>query len=340
MKRSGDVTASAIILFCGSGLMILMAVLMVLAFTTTPLPPEQRVVEFMMPIVYALMAAWGIATGVGILQLRPWARISTIVMSSAAIFFTVCGALGMMMVPLLLQQEPGVSAAAVKVVVFVALVVLLIPLAIAIWWLVLFTRKRVQLEFATRGAAGIASATPSAGIAADFAPTFAVAPSTPQTPTSIRVIAIIEVATAPFGLVTLPFLIRMHAPTLILGVFVRGWIVPVFLFGLITAQIIFSVAILRRRYWGVNGLMGYALFGLLNTFLFYVSPSRAAYEAAVVRNFAMQPNMSADSMLRFQHWFLGVVFAFTAATMVAGLYFLFTRRKAYRLACEAGRAAR
>ena len=35
MKRSGDVTASAIILFCGSGLIILMAVLMVLAFTTT-----------------------------------------------------------------------------------------------------------------------------------------------------------------------------------------------------------------------------------------------------------------------------------------------------------------
>jgi len=340
MKRSGDVTASAIILFCGSALMVLMAVGMIVGAAVTPLPPEQRAVEFIMPIFYALLAAWGIATGVGILQLRPWARISMIVMSSMAVFFSVCGALGMMAARMVLKQQPNMPAGATTIVLFVALIMMAVPLAIAIWWLVLFTRARVRVEFATRGAAVVSSVSPSSAIATGFAPTFAAVPSAPQTPTSIRVIAIIEVATAPFGLVTLPFLIRMHAPTLIVGVLVRGSIVPVFLFGLITAQIIFSVAILRRRYWGVNGLMGYALFGLLNTFLFYVSPSRAAYEAAVVRNFAMQPNMSADSMLRFQHWFLGVVFAFTAATMVAGLYFLFTRRKAYRLACEAGRAAR
>ena len=335
MKRSGDVTAAAIVLFFGSGLMVLMAVVVIVGAAVTPLPAEQRAVEFMMPIFYTFFAAWGIATGVGILQLRPWARISIIVMSGVAVFFAVCGALGIMMVPLLLQQEPSVPVAAIKVVVLVGLIMLAVPLAIAIWWLVLFTRARVRVEFATRSAAVVSSAIPGTTIAPDLTPAFATAPSTPQIPTSIRVIAIIEVATAPFGLLTLPFLIRMQAPTLIVGVFVHGWIVPVFLVGLITAQIIFSIATLRRRYWGVNGLMGYALFGLLNTLLFYVSPSRAAYEAAVVRNFAMPPNMSADSTLHFQHWFLGVVFAFTAAMMIAGLYFLFTRRKAYRAACEA-----
>lgn len=59
MKRSGDVTASAIVLFCGSVLMILMAVGMIAGAAVTPLPPDQRAVEFMVPIFYALMAAWG-----------------------------------------------------------------------------------------------------------------------------------------------------------------------------------------------------------------------------------------------------------------------------------------
>lgn len=331
MKRSGDVTASAIILFFGSGLMALMAVGMIVGAAMTPLPPEQRAVEFMVSIFYGLLAAWGIATGVSILQLRPWARISMIVMSAVAVFFAICGGIGVMLVPMLLRGQPDVPAAAARMVVLIGVAVMIVPLAIAIWWLVLFTRARVRMEFATRGGATVSGTNMGAAIA----PAIAAASSTPQIPTSIRVIAIIEVATAPFGFVTLPFLIRMHAPTLILGVFVRGWIVPVFLFVLLAAQIIFSIAILRRRYWGFNGLMGYALFGLLNTLLFYVSSSRAAYEAVVIRNFAMQPNMSMDSMLRFQHWFLGVVFAFTAATMIVGIYFLFTRRRAFRAACDA-----
>ena len=341
MKRSGDVTASAIILFVGSGLMVLMAVVIIVSAAVTPLPAEQRAVEFMMPIFYTLLAAWGIATGVGVLRLRPWARISMIVMSSVAIFVTVCGALGIMMVPLLLQQEPGVPVAAIKVVVLVGLIMMAVPLAIAIWWLILFTRKRVQLEFATRGASVVSSAvpggTPAPDPASGFAPASASAPSAPQIPISIRVIAIIEVATAPFGLVTLPIIIRMHAPVLIVGVLVHGWIVSTFLLAMIAAQMFFSIAILRRNKWGVDGLIGYALFGLLNTLLFYVSRSRAAYEAATVHNVTMPPNMSVDSMLRFQHWFLGVVFGFTAAMMIAGLYFLFTRRKAFRAACEAPR---
>ena len=335
MKRSGDVTASAIILFCGSGLIILMAVLMVLAFTTTPLPPEQRAVEVMMPIVYALIAAWGIATGVGILQLRPWARISTIVMSSAAIFFTVCGALGMMMVPLLLQQEPGVSAAAVKVVVFVGLIIMAVPLAIAIWWVILFTRKRVQLEFATRGATGIASTTPGAGIAADFAPTFAVAPSTPQTPISIRVIAIFMLVTAPGALLSLPLAIRAHLPTIILGVWMTGWTTPAYLVISVAIQIVLSVAILRRRFRALDGLIAYLLFATLNALLFFISPARSAFFDAITRAQSTTPGVDPELMGRFMKMVMPIIMGFSILLFALALYFLFTRRKAYRAACAA-----
>ena len=335
MKRSGDVTASAIILFCGSGLIILMAVLMVLAFTTTPLPPEQRAVEVMMPIVYALIAAWGIATGVGILQLRPWARISTIVMSSAAIFFTVCGALGMMMVPLLLQQEPGVSAAAVKVVVFVGLIIMAVPLAIAIWWVILFTRKRVQLEFATRGATGIASTTPGAGIAADFAPTFAVAPSTPQTPISIRVIAIFMLVTAPGALLSLPLAIRAHLPTIILGVWMTGWTTPAYLVISVAIQIVLSVAILRRRFRALDGLIAYLLFATLNALLFFISPARSAFFDAITRAQSTTPGVDPELMGRFMKMVMPIIMGFSILLLALALYFLFTRRKAYRAACAA-----
>src|SRR5487761_151893 len=169
MKRSGDVTASAIILFFGSGLITLVALLMLLGASASPLPPEQRVVLWVMPILYVLVTAWGIATGVGILPLRPWAWVSVIVMSGVTIFFGFFGAVVLMFVPSLLKDQPDVPAASVKIIVFVGLVMVLIPIAIAIWWLVLFTRARVRLQFAKRGAALIAPATPEIANPSDLA---------------------------------------------------------------------------------------------------------------------------------------------------------------------------
>ena len=339
MKRSGDVTAAAIVLFFGSALMILMAVVMIVGAAVTPLPPEQRVVQFVLPIFYALLAAWGIATGVGVLQLRPWARISIIVMSGVAVLFAVCGALGIMMVPLLLQQEPGVPVAATKVVVLVGLIMMVVPLAIAIWWLILFTRKRVRLEFATRGAAAVLSATPSTAIAMGFAPPFAAAPSATDIPISIRVIAILFLVFGGFALLSTPLAIRLRIPTLMLGILIQGRSAWVSGAVFVLVQIGLCIAVLKRRAWGLDGLIAFTLIGVVNSVLFVISPSRRLLFDTIMQKEKLLPDVDANAISSFMNSVLPISMGFGVLLSAVVLYFLFTRRKAYRLACEARRAA-
>ncbi|HEV2287420.1 MAG TPA: hypothetical protein VGR81_00545 [Candidatus Acidoferrales bacterium] len=161
MKRSGAVTAAAVVMFIGSALLLLMTAVMLLgglvAQFSAQLPQEQRGLEIMVAAMYALGMIWGVATGIGVLQLRPWARISAIVMSVLAIGFSCMGILGAAIVPRIMESQPNVPAQFVELGVIIAVVGMLIPLGIAIWWLILFTRKRVILEFSTRGAAPLAS---------------------------------------------------------------------------------------------------------------------------------------------------------------------------------------
>lgn len=339
MKRSGDVTAAAIVLFFGSGLIILMAVVMIVGAAMTPLPPEQRAVEFMMPIFYTLLAAWGIATGVGVLQLRPWARISIIVMSGMAVFSSVCGALGIMMVPVLLQQEPGVPVAAIKVVMFVGLIMAAVPLAIAIWWLILFTRKRVQLEFAARGAAAIPSVVPGATPALDAAPTFvpafATAPSTPQIPISIRVIAMLFLVFGGFTLLSLPFAIRLRLPTLMLGILVQGRSAWVYGGIFMLAQTGLCIAVLKRRAWALDGLVAFTLLGVANSILFAISPSRKVLFDTIMQREKFPPGMDVSAMASFMNSVLPISMGIGVLLWAVVLYFLFTRREAFRAACKA-----
>ena len=336
MKRSGDLTASAIILFFGSGLMVLMAVVIIAGAAVTPLPPEQRAMQFMIPIFYALMAGWGIATGIGVLQLRPWARISIIAMSAMTILFAVCGGIGLVLVPIVLRQEPNVPTGAIRVVVFVGLIVLAVPLAIAIWWLVLFTRARVRVEFATRGAVVLASATPSAAIATGFAPTFAAAPGTTETPISIRVIALFILITAPCALMSLPLALRGHLPTVIMGFLVTGWATPAYLVVSVIVQIALSVALLLKRFRAIDGLIAYLLFAVLNGLSFLVSPAQKTFVDALIKAQSSAQGMNFEVLRRFTDTLMPAIMGVSVLLFAVALYFLLTRRKAFRAACEAG----
>lgn len=327
MKRSGDVTAAAIVLFFGSGLMVLMAVVVIVGAAVTPLPTEQRAVEFMMPIFYTFFAAWGIATGVGILQLRPWARISIIVMSAMAMVLAVCGGVGLIFVPLLLRQIPDAPSTAIKMIVFVGIGVLLIPLAIAIWWLVLFTRKRVVLEFAIQRAAHPLGEMSSAPLAS-FAPPLS------ATATSVRVIAIMILAIAPFSFFSVVNLMFSQFSTIfILGVVLTGpaWVYVLLLF---VAQVSLPIATLRSKRWGLDGLAAYLIFTVVNALLFMVSPGKQKFVEAVVRARGLRNGISFATMTSAMNIFLTYVMCVSALLGGVALYFVFTRRKAFREACE------
>jgi hypothetical protein len=355
MKRSGGVTAAAIVLFLGSGLLLLFMLLSflggLLMSSQLQLPPEARYGQLTGLVFYFVFAAWGIATGVGILQLRPWARISILVMSGVAICFCAFGALGLSLVSVISRQTPDLPPAAFTVVIGVGVAMLLVPVAIAIWWLVLFTRKRVIAEFLTRGTAPLAVAAASfEAIPATAVPQPAAAPagisvaslpaaSTPQIPLSVRVIAIFLIVGAAFTLVNLPFMTRLHVPNFILGILVYRWSAwGLFLcFAILNAGL--GAAALLKRSWAVDALIALSSFNVVNTLLLWVSPARGEYIDAVMRQETaglqtLPPGVNPDAISSFVRAIFPIVLGAGLVFAVVILYFLITRRKAYRQACR------
>lgn len=352
MKRSGDVTAAAIILFVGSVLLLLMAAVAVLgllvgarsaAAGSTPLP--QNAFAIFAVIVYVVPAGWGIATGVGILQLRPWARISMIVMSIFAIFGCVCGAIGILAAQTVLKGDPQMPPEAVRMILVMSSIIFLIPLGIAIWWLALFTRKRVIAEFATRGVAPSAIMQRNAPL--EIAPggtstesesaavPFVAAQANPGIPLSIRIITIFFLLGSAMGLLSLELVVRMHMPSLVLGFLVEGRSAWTFFAAFAVVQLVICIAVLKKRAWALDGLIAVSIFSALNVVLMAISPSRNVFFDKMIQAESLLQTMNADAMRDF----MGVIFPLSAAvgavlTLVM-LYFLFTRRAAFRAACAA-----
>src|SRR5215472_18074603 len=100
MNRSVGVTVIAIVVLIGSALVLgvgALAIIGVVAGSTGP-PPNNfpgspmffRTFILMVPLIYILPAIWGIVTGVGLLQLKNWGRISIIVFSVLLLLVGVC----------------------------------------------------------------------------------------------------------------------------------------------------------------------------------------------------------------------------------------------------------
>jgi hypothetical protein len=138
MKRSGDVTAAAMVLLTGTGFLFLLWMI-------------AAIHSFEISLLLGLPAIWGIATGIGILKLRSWARGSMVTLSITVIFLASLVALAGTLGPLLARNQPHTLASSVATVAEGMLVGVPVPFGVAVWWLVLFTRKRVATEFASRG---------------------------------------------------------------------------------------------------------------------------------------------------------------------------------------------
>jgi hypothetical protein len=350
MKRSGGVTAAAIVLILGSALLILFmgfSGLSLLLPQPSRINPSMQFASVAFGIgIYAVFAAWGIVTAAGILRLRNWARISILVMAGFSIACILFSAVMIMVVAPMMPQMPEMRSGIGAIVVAMFLV-MAIPLGISIWWLVLFLRKSVRLQFAggevgpiaesvatfgasttdgvpASGATDINQVQPRAGMSL---------PATKTIPTSIIVIAVFLLIGAGFTGLTVPMAIQWHIPFLLMGVLVSGGGVLVMVATMGALELILGIGLLRRRSWSLDGTVAFGVFGILNCLLFLVSPARAEYFRIALASYPSPPGAPPDMFLNLMHFVvlgsmgLGVVFN------LVGLYFLVTRRKAFREAC-------
>ena len=338
MKRSGGVTAAAIVLFIGSGLLVLMAALMVVGSFVVQSAKEPN--PFGPAIFYVeagfllALAGWGIATAVGILRLRSWARISILVMSGLAAGMMLLSSLGMLLVVPMMKQDPNMPSGAIVFVMVFELILLAIPLAICIWWLILFSLKSVRMQFATGTQSALLQPAAAGGMPVVAMPE-APASSARKIPVSIIVIAVFLLVGALFAGFSVPLTVRMHVPILLLGVLITG------AKGLAAAIVIaalllfLGIALLRRKPWSLDVTIAYAIFATLNALLFLVSSSRDAYFKIVISYYQVPPGLQPDFFPDTMRTIVTGSMALGILANLVALYFLWTRRGAYRAACGA-----
>jgi len=295
-NRSVGVTAIAILALVGSALLMGMAALVAFAMFALPtsvpndpnIPPIFfKTIRFVVPLVYGLPAVWGIVTSIGLIRLRNWARISTIVFS---VLLMVFGGFGMLMSVTFSLMPPPASGVDPKMLFYMGVgtaVFSLGQIGIGIWWLIFFTRKQVKAQFVpTITTYVVQMQHPGMSYPASMPPPMAAnpAPNPSGRPLSITIIAWFLLAGCAF----VPINLLLHSPAILFTTILTGWKATLCLLAFAGLNIYLGTALLRMKPAGRLMGIGYFTFAFLNSAIFFVAPGRSA---RLTRFLALQQSM-------------------------------------------------
>ncbi len=271
MKRSASVTASAIIVFVGSSLMLfaVVATMFALALAGSELqPPAIRYLVLIVVVIEIGFAAWGFASGVGLLRLREWARISMLVFSGILLFLSLPGIVGIFIIPNATPPnttDPELFRQMMLATrIFMAILYGLL-ISTAAFWLYFFNTRSVRDQFKRIGS--------GPGIIAQDTPASQRFRSRPH---SISIIAWYLVITGLF----FPVSLVLHFPVQILSFVIKGTAAGLVFIFMGILQIVIGTTLLKLRKWSrVLAICYFAFFAANSLTIVIVPGARARYQA-------------------------------------------------------------
>jgi hypothetical protein len=314
-KRSASVTAAAVVAIL-SGLFLLLccsaailAVLLVkLPGNTTELPPFARSAMLAGQGFMVCLSLFGVATGIGLIYLRKWARISILIWGSMSVFFGVIGIPFAFLMPL--SQTPNAPELLVESMPLfrgILLVIYGVPLLIGIWWLILFNRKSVKTQFAVQGG-----------------PDDQGLPPKPACPLPIAVLAWFYISLV-LNLLLLPWL-PSHAPLFVFGYVLPGSAGKIVLILTSLAYLLVGVGLLKLKPWSYSLTIGLQLFWLASGIVTALNHSYVAVMDAYMKDVQASFHLpeTQSSLFGFaQHfgWMMAVGLILAAAILGLLVYY-------------------
>jgi hypothetical protein len=193
-----DIVGSLFLLLCCSAAFFIF-LLAKLPGPASEFPPAMRYMMLGMQGLMICLSLFGVATGIGLIYLRKWVRISILIWGGLSVFFGIVGMPFAFLLPLSPgSNAPELPAAGMTAVRSILLLVYAVPFAIGVWWLILFNRKSIKAQFAGQGESS------DQGL-----------PRKPACPLPIAVLAWFYV-TSVLNLLFLP-LLSFHVPLFVFG---------------------------------------------------------------------------------------------------------------------------
>jgi hypothetical protein len=319
MKRAAGITISAVLAFLGSGLALLSCPLMGLSLTVAApngnLPRGFGFMVVFMMVLAAIFAGWGIASGVGLLRLREWARISMLVFSALLLLISVPGTLAFLLISVPLpanSPNPEMSQHILGITRFVLAGFYALLAVLGAAWLYYFTRPSVKGQFG-EGAAMMARD----GIRSAVEP----GRYSRGRPLSITIIA----GFLGFGVLSLPMFLVLHLPIMFLGYFFEDAQAFLIILGYTVIQAAIAYGLWEMRPWGRSLAIYYFNFAIFNTVISVILPgAQGRYQAAMG---AMQTAIGAPaSPMPIPIW-LSLIFALPVIAIQLG--FVIASKKAF-----------
>jgi hypothetical protein len=265
-KPTSSVTASGVVAIAGSVLALLGITLATFAFLLMPaskagpqLPSATRNLMMVVMAFFVGLAIFGIFTGVGLLRLKNWARISTLIWSGIT---ATIGILTIVFVALMPFPTPPNTSAPENLAAITRIIAALFygtPAGIAIWWLILFNRKGIAAQFVAAGAGGTIDAS---GFPVEMTST------RPPLPLPITVLAVFLMLSS----LSLLFLFFVRMPMVLFGHVLRGPTGTALLVVSCLVSTVVGIGLLYRKGWSYSLTLGLQALWFLSGLVTLLSP--------------------------------------------------------------------
>jgi hypothetical protein len=302
MNRSAGVTISAVVVLLGSGLALLAGLMTLFASTSGVSVPENQAQFFKYFMVFTAVlsfaaGAWGLSTGMALLRLREWSRVSMMVFSALLVFLSIPGLLMFLMVPF---PPPGTAVnpqLTPNILTGMRIFLTLLYAALAVlggWWLYFFHRRSTKEQFLKPPGASPQRMSDDSMIAEG------------ARPLSITLIAWYLLIIAFIGVLGL----SVNPPVFFFGFFFKGTFASLIMFGLALVQSLTAFGLLKLRPWGRTLAIYYFQFLIFNSLTMVLIPgTQARFDQAMgdmMRD--VQGTSSPAQVMHFPIW-VGVIFA-------------------------------
>lgn len=336
MPRSVGITVSAVVVFIGSASAVLLGTVMVMG--SVFLSNSSRALKLpahfgYFAVIEAAMifgfGGWGIASGVGLINTKEWARISMLVFTTMLAFFSILSAVVIAVIPLPNINDPNLPS---NFVTFMRVGLALFYAAfgaLGCFWLYFFNRQSVKAQFQ--------SEQPVAGLTIPELSS----PGTPfdihgvgprRRPLSIAIIGwfmLIGVAFTPLWLLFYrAFFPGVQMPLCFLGFFFFGRSAWLILFVWMAAQMVASVGLLKLKNWGRLATIGLQCLIVINSVLLMGIPANRARFQQLMETMSASMNLGMPQPVPvvFPAW-IGLAASLPIVFVI--LWFLIARKSAF-----------